>query len=218
MQQPRNRQEFMRMQEQAVAAARAAQRKSRFPEQARAPKPVAPAQKPRRHDGMHHKSPRRNQTRNAPWQEAPKVKREEPNRRQQFWQEPPPQEPKSRRQEQKFQPPPGKNHRAGNRNQGQNRNQGCRRQEQGRDRAQPPSQQTAPPPPPAQQQAPGLTELFSMFGGMGEKPGARAKTRDCDGFGDEGSMDSVLVILLMFLLQKEKADQGLMMALMYIMM
>ena len=62
---------------------------------------------------------------------------------------------------------------------------------------------------------PGLAELFAMFGGMG---GAGNHSAPCEDGGDEGGMDSILVILLMFLLKKESADQGLLLALMYIMM
>ena len=61
-----------------------------------------------------------------------------------------------------------------------------------------------------------LAELFSLFGGMGG--GSKTPPHNCESCEGGGSMDSVLVVLLMFLLQKEKADQGLMMALMYIMM
>jgi len=65
-----------------------------------------------------------------------------------------------------------------------------------------------------------LAGLFSLFGGMGGMGGAgQPQARHChDCRHDDEGNDSALVILLMSLLQKEQADPGLMMALMYIMM
>jgi len=176
-QQPRNRQEFMRMQEQAVAAARDMQKRTRFSDQELMPKPQSPPQRPKfnqpRCGGMHHKTPNRKPKFRA--QGSGQQQWQEPARnckRQRYYQPPPPEPP----------PPP-------------------------------------PPSPPPPSPAPGLSELFTLFGGMGGGSNTPPQNcESCEGKDGDGSMDSVLVILLMFLLQKEKADQGLMMALMYIMM
>jgi len=185
MQQPRNRQEFMRMQEQAVAAARDMQKRAQFksPE----PTPKAPVQRPKfreqstgRRDGIHHKTPNRNQ--------GPRF-RAQGNVQQAQWQQP-------------------------------SKHRNCKRQSYYQPPQPPPPEPPPPPSPPVQTPpfAPGLSELFTLFGGMGG--GNKTPPHNCESCdsADGGSMDSVLVILLMFLLQKEKADQGLMMALMYIMM
>jgi len=208
MQQPRNRQEFMRMQQQAVAAAKDMQKRNRFREQETWGKEQRqpPGKSGRESENLHHNVPQfRNQgTRqrgdgfhhNVPkgpiFQEyRPQFKNPGQAGRQQ---------PPNRSQRPSF------------------HNQGRRRQNQ----APPPHRKQqafhAPPPSPPPPPAPGLADLFAMFGNMGGKAGKSADCSHSREPSNEGGMDSILVILLMFLLQKEGADQGLMMALMYIMM
>jgi len=66
-----------------------------------------------------------------------------------------------------------------------------------------------------------LGGLFSLLGGMGGTSNSNAgcKGPGCHRAHEDGeSGDAGLVILLMSLLQKEQADPGLLMALMYILM
>ncbi|MDR3313213.1 MAG: hypothetical protein LBS96_02005 [Oscillospiraceae bacterium] len=103
-------------------------------------------------------------------------------------------------------------------------------------RTQPPirRQQYAPPPPKqaphtnAGQKAQPIGDLFRLFGGLGgnAKPGAAAGASPLGDFfagkqeGEEAEegMDSLLIMVLLLLLKQESADQGLLLALMYIMM
>ena len=71
---------------------------------------------------------------------------------------------------------------------------------------------------------PPLADLLGMLGGLGGLGGAASSKQEPGesfepGKGAEsGGMDSIMMLLLLFLLQKENADQGLLLALMYIMM
>jgi hypothetical protein len=62
---------------------------------------------------------------------------------------------------------------------------------------------------------PPLADLFALFGGLGE-----AEAPPQHGFdevqGSEG-IDSLLMMVILLLLKKENADQGLLLALLYIM-
>ena len=96
----------------------------------------------------------------------------------------------------------------------------------------PPRRQEAPqyqePPPPPASPMPPLADLLGMLGGLGGLGGAASPKQEAasedvfgafaPGEGGEGGMDSIMMLLLLFLLQKESADQGLLLALMYIMM
>jgi len=63
----------------------------------------------------------------------------------------------------------------------------------------------------------GLFSLLGGMGGMGRSSGCKHPGCGCSR--EEGeSSDAGLVVLLMSLLQKEQADPGLLMALMYILM
>gem|GEM_PF-2753581 len=82
-----------------------------------------------------------------------------------------------------------------------------------------------PPPTPPPPAMPPFSELFSMLGGFGNMGGKGAPEPSPAGhtsfetapLGDD-SLDSIMMMVLLLLLKKENADQGLMMALMYIMM
>jgi len=199
MQQPRNRQEFLALQEQAVAAARDMQRRATLPvpRQAAAqaagdrrqgageqpwfrqappqPKP-SPKQPPRRPEGMHHPRPEG-------------MHHPRPGRRK----EPPGYTPFK-----PVAPPPPP----------------------------PPPPEASHTPPPSGIPSPPLSQLFQLFGNLGggatgkqephasQEPPASAPGEPPQGDG----MDSILTLLLLFLLKKENADQGLLMALMYILM
>ena len=178
MQAPRNRQEFLAMQQQAAAAARDMQRRATLPmppvrsqgsgfrvqEERRPPEP------------LHHRSPSQQARQYASYG------RMQPQMRRQEWQQP--------------------------------RNQG-RGQPQQRQAKPPPP---APPPPPAAASMPPLADLLGLLGGLGGLGGAPKQESPESELGANGSMDSIMMILLLFLLQKENADQGLLLALMYIMM
>lgn len=81
-------------------------------------------------------------------------------------------------------------------------------------------------PPPSPPTMPPLSELFSMLGGLGglgslgsagnapEPPPMQAAFESMSGDG----MDAILMMVLLLLLRKENADQGLLLALMYIML
>ena len=225
-QNPRNRQEFLRMQEQAMAAAREMQRRATLPVPPAAPvavRPPVPEQKRKRArvawgtpqqppppepsgfvQPLHHHRPSQQARQTASYGRIrPQANRQPP---QNGWQAPP------RQHTQRFEPPRG----AKQNRQGQH----CRPTQQ----SPPPKNrayQETPPSPPATAMPP-LSELFSMLGGFENMSGRGAPKPPETAFesappGDD-SLDSILMMVLLLLLKKENANQGLMMALMYIMM
>ena len=236
-QNPRNRQEFLRMQEQAMAAAREMQRRATLPappvaqanssaepnrQRASAPwgvpqqsrsssLPHMPLPPPEsslpefqqfQSQPLHHHRPSQQARQNATYGRSRPQAARSPHR-QNEWQ--PPAHQHTRRFEQR----------------------GAKRNQQPRQppRQSPPKCKTYHEPPPSASPPPPmppLSELFSMLGGFGNMGGTGAPKSQPDAFetaqpGDE-SMDSILTMVLLLLLRKENADQGLMMALMYIMM
>ena len=204
------------MQQQAAAAARDMQR--------RATLPMQPTQRPeargkrqdqqfRQPEPLHHKSPSQQA------RQAASYGRTQPQMRRQQWQQ------------------PVRNQDARGKKQEQNRSQPKHREQppyggQSRHSGQPhyqndPRFREPPPPPPATNAMPPLADLLGMLGGLGGLGGAASPKQESpeSAFGafepseaGQGGMDSIMVLLLLFLLQKENADQGLLLALMYIMM
>ena len=217
MQAPKNRQEFLSMQQQAAAAARDMQRRATLPMPPRQTQDNRPSF--RQSEPLHHKSP----TQQA--RQAASYGRMQPQMRRQEWQAPPGnQGTRGKRSEPKpqFHQPQSRQ-----RGQPQHRDQ-PQYQEDPRFR-EPPS----PPPPPPTNAMPPLADLLGMLGGLGnlggpgrfgdaaaqEGPAGPESVFGAGGEGNEsGGMDSIMILLLLFLLQKENADQGLLLALMYIMM
>jgi len=210
MQAPKNRQEFLSMQQQAAAAARDMQRRATLP---MPPRQIQDPPRPqfRQPEPLHHKSPSQQA------RQAASYGRMQPQMRRQEWQAPP---QTAKRPQPQSQPQPRETyHRHQRQPQRQNHYQ-----EDPRFR-EPPS---PPPPPPAANTMPPLADLLGMLGGLGGLGGTAAQESPAapeSAFGDfapeagkEGGMDSILMLLLLFLLQKESADQGLLLALMYIMM
>ncbi len=221
MQTPRNRQEFLAMQQQAASAARDMQRRATLPMPSQGsirnqemgirnqdagytekrqsgwdkrpafydpPKPAA------RPEPLHHKPPSQKARQNASYS------RTQPPIHNQEWQQPKPAQQQRRQEPQRNKDP---HHR----------------------QQQPPRYQEPPPPsppPPPQNNMPPLGDILSLLSGFGAKAQPKQQSNafePCESNdAAEGGMDSIMMILLLFLLQKENADQGLLMALMYIMM
>ena len=192
MQQPGNRQEFLRMQAQAAAEARDMQRRATLPvpsregsgkrQEAAVPPSRQTPQQPRRAANQYRIRPQQQR------QEAGDRKQEAGYTAFKPYQPPKPEPP----------PPPPKPR-----------------------QAPPPPPKPGPPPPPA---SPPLSDLFRLFGNLGggnaanQQAPPQAHTAPPGDAPAGDGMDSILPLLLMLLLKKENADQGLLMALMYILM
>ena len=192
------------MQQQAAAAARDMQRRATLPmpprqrQEARGPRQEESRPAYRQPEPLHHRSPSQQARQYASYG------RMQPQLRRQEWQQPASRQAAGERQQGRGQP----------------------RQHQAKP---PPRHQEPPPPPPpppAAASMPPLADLLGMLGGLGGFGGAAQKKENPESVfgafapqeGGEGGMDSILMLLLLFLLQKESADQGLLLALMYIMM
>jgi len=221
LQPPKNRQEFLSMQQQAAAAARDMQRRATLPMppvrsqesgfRSQGERRQQEAARPsfRQPEPLHHRSPSQQARQVASYG------RMQPQMRRQEWQAPPKhQEARDRSQ---FHQPQSRH-----REHSQYRSQ-PHYQENPRFREPPPP----PPPPPAANAMPPFADLLRMLGGLGSLGGAASPKQESpeSEFGafesneaGQGSMDSIMMLLLLLLLQKENADQGLLLALMYIMM
>jgi len=206
LQPPKNRQEFLSMQQQAAAAARDMQRRATLP---MPPRQMQAPPRFRQPEPLHHKSPSQQARQVASYG------RMQPQMRRQEWQAPP---QTAKRPQPQSQPRETYHRREPPQYSGQPHYQSDPRFRE----PSPP-----PPPPPAASAMPPLAELLGMLDGLGSLGGAAHPKQESpeSEFGafesteaGQGSMDSIMILLLLFLLQKENADQGLLLALMYIMM
>ncbi|MDR1927446.1 MAG: hypothetical protein LBQ33_02260 [Oscillospiraceae bacterium] len=189
-----SRQDFLRMQQQAIATAREMQRRATLPppmpqQQAAGRQPYFSQPKPSgKPQGMHHQVPSQQARQRACYgrtQSGGSGSRQDP------WQRPQPGW-ENRRQCNSGQPG------------GQNRQQ----------------KREAPP------SMPSMPQLFELFGKLGGGAAQEKSDPIRDAFSHMGSgsapteesMDSMLIMMLLLMLRQENADQGLLLALMYIMM
>lgn len=193
---PYDRQDFLLEQERAIHAAREMQR--------RATLPVPP--KPQQKQFQPPPPPPRFQQ--PKYQYTPPTPPTPP---------PPPQRPECIRH-----PCPGQQAR---RDASYDRTQPPIRRHSGNERAGP------PPPPPKQTAQPNMADIFKLFSGLGGSGGSQNDNNAAKGtplgdfFADKSEgegvsegMDSLLIMVMLLLLRQENADQGLLLALMYIMM